>query len=100
VGARLQSETAFVTDRPCNLIGEINMPEASNPNAALQPASPRKAGELQSSSQPAPGDIAPKGTPATGEAICPECQGTGKVDGQRCTNCDGSGKVVQGVGGG
>jgi RecJ-like exonuclease len=49
--------------------------------------------------QPAPGDEAPKGTPGTGEAICPECEGTGKVDGRTCANCDGSGKIVQGIGG-
>jgi len=52
-----------------------------------------------SASQPAPGDVAPKGTPATGEAICPECDGTGKINGKPCENCGGSGKVVQGVGG-
>ena len=52
-----------------------------------------------SASQPAPGDDAPKGTAGTGEAICPECEGTGTVDGQTCENCRGSGKVVQGIGG-
>jgi DnaJ-class molecular chaperone len=54
----------------------------------------------QQATQPAPGDVAPKGTEGTGEAICPECQGTGRVDQKTCENCQGSGKVVQGVGGG
>src|SRR5437868_5642420 len=40
-----------------------------------------------SASQPAPGDVAPKGTPGTGEAICPECDGTGKINGKRWQNC-------------
>lgn len=57
------------------------------------------ASDPASASQPAPGDDAPEGTAGTGEAICPECEGTGKVDGKTCENCDGSGKVVQGIGG-
>jgi len=47
-----------------------------------------------------PGDIAPEGTPGTGEAPCPKCQGTGRHDGDVCTECGGSGKVIQGIGGG
>jgi hypothetical protein len=47
-----------------------------------------------------PGDDAPPGTPGTGENICGECQGAGKVRGSECTNCGGSGKVVQGMAGG
>jgi hypothetical protein len=52
-------------------------------------------------SMPAPGDEAPPGTPGTGEAVCPACGGSGRRDdGQRCTDCQGSGKVTQGIGGG
>lgn len=46
-----------------------------------------------------PGDVAPPGTPGTGENICPICSGAGKVDGSLCSNCGGSGKVIDGIGG-
>jgi len=45
------------------------------------------------------GDDAPAGTAATGEQTCPVCGGAGLVDSQRCTNCDGTGKITQGIGG-
>jgi hypothetical protein len=47
-----------------------------------------------------PGDVAPTGTPGTGENTCPQCRGTGKLGGKPCPNCRGTGKVVQGIGGG
>lgn len=47
-----------------------------------------------------PGDDAAPGTPGTGEALCPDCDGTGRKDGGACRTCGGTGKVVQGVGGG
>ncbi|HEX2913879.1 MAG TPA: hypothetical protein VH186_23955 [Chloroflexia bacterium] len=46
-----------------------------------------------------PGDQAPAGTPGTGEALCPRCSGKGKLNGQLCEVCGGSGVVVQGIGG-
>ncbi|MDB5869298.1 MAG: hypothetical protein JWP96_1630 [Polaromonas sp.] len=46
-----------------------------------------------------PGDEAPAGTPGTGENICRECGGSGRVDGAPCVSCGGSGKVIVGVGG-
>ncbi|MCD2324099.1 hypothetical protein LQ953_08755 [Sphingomonas sp. IC-56] len=46
-----------------------------------------------------PGDDAAPGTPGTGENICPECSGSGKIDGNTCPNCAGSGKVIEGIGG-
>ncbi|HZU90732.1 MAG TPA: hypothetical protein VE993_15900 [Stellaceae bacterium] len=46
-----------------------------------------------------PGDEAPPGTTGTGETICPECAGTGRKDTAPCRNCNGTGKVIQGVGG-
>ncbi|MFL9824780.1 hypothetical protein [Rhodoplanes sp. SY1] len=49
--------------------------------------------------QPRPGDEAPSGTPGTGEAICPDCEGTGRRDSRACPTCRGTGKVVQGIGG-
>lgn len=47
-----------------------------------------------------PGDDAPPGTPGTGEDTCPVCQGTGKDGGRDCSNCGGTGKIVEGIGGG
>ena len=47
-----------------------------------------------------PGDEAAPGTPGTGEAVCPECGGSGRLHGERCPNCQGSGKIVRGIGGG
>ena len=48
----------------------------------------------------APGDDAPPGTPGTGEDICPDCSGTGRLNDQPCPNCAGTGRIVEGVGGG
>jgi hypothetical protein len=45
-----------------------------------------------------PGDEAPAGTPGTGEGICRECGGSGRLAGAKCPACDGSGKVIVGVG--
>jgi len=47
----------------------------------------------------APGDQAPPGSPNAGENLCPKCRGTGKLNGQACEYCDGTGKVIEGVGG-
>jgi DnaJ-class molecular chaperone len=46
------------------------------------------------------GDVAPEGTPGTGEDLCPVCGGEGRVEGGECQTCGGSGKVVAGIGGG
>ncbi len=46
-----------------------------------------------------PGDEAPAGTPGTGENICRECGGSGRVGEAVCPSCNGSGKVTVGVGG-
>ena len=48
----------------------------------------------------APGDQAPAGTPGTGENVCPQCQGSGELEGKTCPTCDGSGTVIEGIGGG
>lgn len=50
--------------------------------------------------QPAPGDVAPQGTPGTGEDVCPRCKGSGRVEGRVCPECDGTGVVIEGIGGG
>jgi hypothetical protein len=46
-----------------------------------------------------PGDEATPGTPGTGEAICPMCEGSGRTRGAPCSNCGGSGKVIKAIGG-
>jgi hypothetical protein len=47
-----------------------------------------------------PGDVAEPGTPGTGEDVCRECHGTGRIaGGQPCPNCGGTGKVIKGIGG-
>ncbi|AJW46721.1 Molecular chaperone DnaJ [Ralstonia mannitolilytica] len=50
--------------------------------------------------KPAPGDQARPGTPGTGEAVCPDCNGTGRRGDVPCPTCEGTGKVIQGIGGG
>ena len=47
----------------------------------------------------APGDMAPPGTPGTGETVCPDCNGSGQVDGGTCPTCLGTGRVIDGIGG-
>jgi len=47
----------------------------------------------------APGDEAAPGTPGTGDVICPQCHGSGKVEGGKCPNCAGTGRVVKAIGG-
>jgi hypothetical protein len=47
----------------------------------------------------APGDDAPPGTPGTGENLCRDCKGTGRLGDARCPICEGTGTVVQGIGG-
>jgi hypothetical protein len=50
--------------------------------------------------QAKPGDEAPPGTPGTGEALCPDCAGTGRRDERVCPTCRGTGKVTAGISGG
>ncbi|MEP6464558.1 MAG: hypothetical protein ABJC62_14365 [Frankiaceae bacterium] len=46
-----------------------------------------------------PGDQAPEGAPGSGDNLCPDCAGTGELDGQKCTTCAGTGIVQDAVGG-
>ncbi|AMA56200.1 MULTISPECIES: hypothetical protein [unclassified Bradyrhizobium] len=46
-----------------------------------------------------PGDEAAPGTTGTGEDVCPDCHGKGRVDGAPCATCGGSGTVTRAVGG-
>jgi len=47
-----------------------------------------------------PGDQSTPGTPGSGENLCPACQGSGICNGTTCTTCGGTGKVIEGIGGG
>ena len=47
----------------------------------------------------APGDEAPPGTPSSGERVCPQCGGSGRLGAAACPNCLGTGKVTVGIGG-
>ena len=47
----------------------------------------------------APGDEAPEGTPGAGENLCPDCSGSGQLDGAACQTCGGTGKVIEEIGG-
>lgn len=48
-----------------------------------------------------PGDEAAPGTPGTGEDVCPSCKGSGiQASGGKCPICGGSGKIIEGIGGG
>ena len=75
----------------------IDMP--ASPGASDQPA--RRGGREPSASQApmSPGDEAPAGTAGTGEDICPQCGGSGKLAGRECPTCEGTGKVTVGIGG-
>lgn len=48
---------------------------------------------------PRPADEAPPGTPGSGETVCRRCGGSGRAGAQACPDCNGTGKVTQGVGG-
>jgi hypothetical protein len=48
----------------------------------------------------APGDELPPGNPNAAPNVCPRCGGSGRVDGERCEDCGGTGKTVEAVGGG
>jgi hypothetical protein len=48
-----------------------------------------------------PGDEAEPGTPGTAEDLCETCGGSGKVaGGKTCPECEGTGRVIRGIGGG
>lgn len=70
---------------------------------AVPPAEPEpdaRVGTKMANPMDAPGDDAAPGTPGTGENLCPDCNGSGRLEGRECPTCVGTGKVVQGIGGG
>lgn len=58
---------------------------------------------MASTSEPdlKPGDEAAPGTPGAAEDICDECSGKGTLaSGAPCPACEGTGRVMRGIGGG
>lgn len=45
-----------------------------------------------------PGDEVRAGTPQSGETVCPDCGGAGRIAVGKCPACDGTGKVIALVG--
>jgi DnaJ-class molecular chaperone len=45
-----------------------------------------------------PGDEASPESPQTAENTCRSCNGTGRIKGDPCPECDGSGKIIETVG--
>lgn len=45
-------------------------------------------------------DRVPKETPHSAENLCRRCGGSGRIDGGKCPECDGTGHVTTPVGGG
>jgi DnaJ-class molecular chaperone len=48
----------------------------------------------------APGDEAPSERKETAPNFCPDCDGSGQVEGGACQTCAGTGRVEEAVGGG
>ena len=46
-----------------------------------------------------PGDEAPLDQPGVGENVCPECGGSGELNGKTCEACAGEGTVAEGISG-
>lgn len=59
----------------------------------------REAGRERGSRRMNPGDAAPPGTPNTGENVCRECKGSGKLADKPCPTCGGTGKVIEVISG-
>ncbi len=57
-------------------------------------------GAIEKTNDLNPGDEAKPGTQGTGEAICRECRGSGRLGDRECPSCGGSGRVIEGIGGG
>ena len=53
---------------------------------------------MDMNSDKSPGDEVEPGTEQTGTLPCERCHGTGKLDGEGCPNCGGTGEVVVNVG--
>jgi hypothetical protein len=84
------------TDRQAPVVSREEIERASK-GGASKPMGRPSAGVA--TMKPAPGDDAAPGTPGTGEDICPQCRGSGKVGANACPHCEGLGTVTKGIGG-
>lgn len=89
-GSRAPARPGDPIDLESSVAGE------EDPGASIELANVRGTGAQPSM---APGDQAPAGTPGTGENICPQCGGSGRLGASACPNCEGTGKVIAGMGG-
>jgi len=85
----------------------MNDPKQPLPSGAFEQSAageedPGAAVELNTAVPPeSPADEAAPGTPGTGETVCRACGGTGKTEtGARCPECEGTGRITAGIGGG
>ncbi|WP_241665517.1 DUF2934 domain-containing protein [Teichococcus oryzae] len=69
-------------------------------SAGQQPATAPEGASSSAGLPLNPGDDAAPGTPGTGEDVCPECQGSGRVANGACRKCGGTGIVIKGMAGG
>jgi hypothetical protein len=60
-----------------------------------KPADPSIAGEEDPGAALDTGDPAAPGTPASGEAVCHRCSGSGRFNDASCPTCGGTGKVTR-----
>ena len=76
--------------------------DASSASTSQKPDFPRESPERsQTGGTPVvSGDEAEPGTPGSGENLCRACHGTGRLEGKECPICGGTGKIVEGIGGG
>jgi DnaJ-class molecular chaperone len=63
-------------------------------------AEQRRRGGGPAKAQINPGDETAPGTHGTGEDFCPRCKGSGQLRGAQCPHCGGTGRIVEGIGGG
>ncbi len=108
--SRSGSKVPLRPDDPADLMTSVAGEE--DPGAAIDLTTPRSSegrsgqpaaqspGQVPGARPPmSPGDEAPAGTPGTGEKLCPQCGGSGRLGASACPTCQGTGKVNVGIGG-
>ena len=83
---------------PLDFAGTDSLAKPADPSGAMAQAL-HSDPQADNAPQRNPSDEAAPGTPQTGDAVCPECKGSGVSDaGVACKNCGGTGSVIQIVG--
>ena len=71
---------------------------SENPVNQAQEHGAAEEGPADREAMMSPGDQAPPGTPGTGENLCRDCRGTGRLaGGEACPTCGGTGWVIEGI---